>query len=505
MPSDVPASVQAGSGRVGAMLRGPWRAIRSIHLPWRDPFAMVGILIYAVFLLIAIFADTLATHDPTEILFTEDYDLAADRRPGEDGYILGTTSLGRDLYSQLVYGSQSALLIGLTAACVVAVIGTLIGLMSGYFGGLVDTILMRLADIAFGIPFLPFVIVLAAFLEPSIWNVVLAMALILWRDTARVIRSQVLSLRTRAYVEAARVSGSGHLKIVFRHIAPNILPLSFLYGSIAIGWAILTEASISFLGFGDPETISWGYMLQDAYASQALSTGAYYWFIPPGVCIVLVVVAGFFHQPRLRRNPVPEAQRMTEPLLSVRDLSVSYVVGDGMIHAVDGASFQVPAGEVVGLVGESGCGKSTVARALTRVVPRNARFTGGDIRFDGRSLLDLSATEMNRLRWRDIAFIPQSAMNSLDPVFKIEAQLGEVLRQRGGLSRAEAREKSEALFELVGIEPRRLKDYPHQFSGGMRQRVAIALALALDPKLIIADEPVTALDVIVQSARSSTP
>jgi peptide/nickel transport system permease protein len=176
----------------------------------------------------------------------------------------------------------------------VVVIGTLVGLVSGYFGGLTDTVLMRLADIAFGIPFLPFVIVLAAFLEPSVWNVVLAMTLVLWRNTARVIRSQVLTLRTRAFVEAARVTGSSHVCILFVHIAPNILPLAVLYGSIAVGWAILTEASASFLGFGDPETISWGFMLQDAYASQALSRGPFHWFVPPGIAIVLAVVAGFF-------------------------------------------------------------------------------------------------------------------------------------------------------------------------------------------------------------------
>jgi peptide/nickel transport system permease protein len=287
MPSDMTAEAPAGGGLVG-------RIFRSLHLPLGDPFALIGLAIYAAFILVAILADSLATHDPTEILYTAAYDLASDRRPGEDGYILGTTALGRDIWSQLVYGSRSALLIGLTAAFMVALIGSIVGLVAGYFGGWVDTVLMRLADVAFGIPFLPFVIVLAAFLEPSIWNVVLAMALVLWRDTGRVIRSQVLTLRTRAYVEAARVCGSSDLKIVFRHIAPNILPLSFLYGSIAIGWAILTEASISFLGFGDPETISWGYMLQDAYASQALSTRAFYWFIPPGLCIILVVVAGFF-------------------------------------------------------------------------------------------------------------------------------------------------------------------------------------------------------------------
>lgn len=279
-----------GANRPG-LVRGFFRALR---LPLNDPFAVFGLAIYAVFLLMAIFADQIAPYDPTEILYTPDYDLAADLRPGQDGFILGTTSLGRDIFSQIVYGTRSALLIGVTAAFMVALIGSIVGVVSGYFGGWVDAVLMRLADIAFGIPFLPFVIVLAAFLEPSIWNVVLAMALVLWRDTGRVIRSQVLTLRSRGYVDAARVSGSSDLKIILRHIAPNILPLSFLYGSIAIGWAILTEASISFLGFGDPESISWGYMLQDAFASQALAKQAYYWFVPPGICIILVVSAGFF-------------------------------------------------------------------------------------------------------------------------------------------------------------------------------------------------------------------
>ena len=270
------------------------RSFAAIRLPVGDPFAIVGLAIYAVFVLTAVFADVIAPYDPTEILFSAAYDLASDFRPGQEGHILGTTSLGRDIFSQIVYGSRSALLVGLTAAFMVSFIGTVVGLLSGYFGGWVDMILMRLADIAFGIPFLPFVIVISAFLEPSIWNTVVAMGLVLWRDTGRVIRSQVLSLRSRGYVEAARVVGSSDLKIIVRHIAPNILPLSFLYGSIAIGWAILTEASISFLGFGDPNQISWGFMLQDAFASQALARQAYYWFIPPGLAIILVVSAGFF-------------------------------------------------------------------------------------------------------------------------------------------------------------------------------------------------------------------
>lgn len=189
---------------------------------------------------------------------------------------------------------------------------------------------------------------------------------------------------------------------------------------------------------------------------------------------------------------------MTEPLLSVRDLKVSYKVGAAFIDAVDGASFDVPRGTIMGLVGESGCGKTTVARALTRVIADNATISGGQILFDGKDLVSLSERQMNALRWRDIAFVPQSAMNSLDPVYTVEYQLNEVLRRRGGLDRRQARRRCEELFELVGIEKGRLKDYPHQFSGGMRQRVAIALALTLNPKLVIADEPVTALDVIVQ-------
>lgn len=189
---------------------------------------------------------------------------------------------------------------------------------------------------------------------------------------------------------------------------------------------------------------------------------------------------------------------MTEPLLSVRDLKVSYKVGSALIDAVDGTSFDVPRGTIVGLVGESGCGKTTVARALTRVIADNASISGGQIIFEGRDLVSLSERQMNALRWRDIAFVPQSAMNSLDPVYTVEYQLNEVLRRRGGLDRTQARRRCEELFELVGIEKGRLSDYPHQFSGGMRQRVAIALALALNPKLVIADEPVTALDVIVQ-------
>ncbi|MBM3568090.1 MAG: ABC transporter permease [Alphaproteobacteria bacterium] len=288
------ASSEPGAFLPKAERRGLGRILADVLAkPARDPFALAGLSIYLVFVLVALFADQFATHDPLQILFQPNGRLARNLPPGET-YWLGTTHSGRDIYSQLVYGARAALIVGVTAAMVVVAIGTLIGLLSGYFGGWVDAVLMRVADTALSIPFLPFVIVLTAFLKPSVWNVVLAVAILLWPNTARVIRSQVLTIRERGYVEAARVTGAGHGRILFVHVAPNILPLSFLYGSIAIGWAILTEAAVSFLGFGDPRTVSWGYMLQDAFTSQALSRGSWHWFVPPGLCIVVVVVAGFF-------------------------------------------------------------------------------------------------------------------------------------------------------------------------------------------------------------------
>lgn len=278
-------------------VRRQWRLSpgvkRLLTMPLRDPFAFAGIVIYLAFALVALFADQLASIDPMEILFTKAGKVAANMPPSSE-FLLGTTSLGRDIYAQLVHGTRSALAVGLSAAVIVATVGTVVGLVSGYFGGWIDALLMRIADMALSLPFLPFVIVMTGFLGASTENIVAAVALLLWPNSARVIRSQVLSLRERAYVEAARVTGASQSRIMFVHIAPNILPLSFVYAAIAIGWAIITEASVNFLGFGDPTSVSWGMMLQDAFSSQALSRGQYAWFVPPGVCIILIVVAGFF-------------------------------------------------------------------------------------------------------------------------------------------------------------------------------------------------------------------
>ena len=182
-------------------------------------------------------------------------------------------------------------------------------------------------------------------------------------------------------------------------------------------------------------------------------------------------------------------------ILEVEDLQIHYSTRAGVVRAVDGASFAVPEGRIVGLVGELGCGKTTAVRAIMGVLAENGYRAGGRLAFKGQAL-DEAATR--KLRWRNIAYVPQSAMSSLDPVYTVGNQLVEVLTKRGNASRSAAAKRAAELFDLVGLSERRLADYPHQFSGGMRQRAAIALALALEPSLLLADEPVTALDVIVQ-------
>ena len=291
MPSDsaVTAAAVARPGRLGVLVG---RARRAGGFLRGQPFAVAGLLIYLVFVLVAVFADAIATHDPRQILFTGAYRVARYLPPGAE-HLLGTTAGGRDIFSQLVHGTRSALAVGVTAALCVVAAGTLLGLLAGYLGGWVDAVVTRVSDVLLGLPFLPFVLVVSALTRPGTDTLVLSVALLLWPNTARVIRAQVLSLRERGWVEAARVTGCSPARIIFVHIGPQVAPLAALYGSVAVGWAILTEASASFLGFGDPRAVSWGLMLQDAYANQALSRGAWNWFVPPGLCVVLLVLAGF--------------------------------------------------------------------------------------------------------------------------------------------------------------------------------------------------------------------
>ncbi|MBW1699385.1 MAG: ABC transporter permease [Deltaproteobacteria bacterium] len=258
----------------------------------QDKLGMIGLFILAAFILVAVFAPYLAPHDPMETL-NKPTGRIARMVPPSWQFPFGTDRLGRDIFSQVIIGSRVAVGVGLLCAIMVVFIGTNIGLISGYYGGKIDDLLMRMTDIIYGIPFLPFAVILVALLGPGLFNIVLAIVLISWRSTARVIRAQVLTLKERAFIEAARVAGASDFRIMYRHIMPNVLPLSFVYGALSMGWAILTEASVSFLGYGDPLLISWGKIIFMCYVAQAI-TVAWWWVMAPGLAIMLLVLSGFF-------------------------------------------------------------------------------------------------------------------------------------------------------------------------------------------------------------------
>lgn len=268
------------------------KAKEILRLLIKDKLGLLGFFILLFFIFMAVFAPQLIPYDPTMKSYNADGTLARLEPPSSEHW-LGTTQLGRDVLSQVIAGSRVALVVGLLSAAMVTIIGTGIALIAGYFGGWIDDVLMRIADIVYGIPFLPFVIILVAILGPSLWNIIFAIVLIAWRTTSRVIRSEVLSLKERTFIQAARLSGASPLRIIIRHLAPNILPLSLVYSSLAMGWAIITEASVSFLGYGDPLLISWGKILFEAYVAHAV-TEAWWWVVPPGLAITLLVMSGFF-------------------------------------------------------------------------------------------------------------------------------------------------------------------------------------------------------------------
>jgi peptide/nickel transport system permease protein len=250
-----------------------------------------GVLVIALFAVLALFAPLIAPYGPFEVVYDANRAVVA-LSPPNSSNIFGTTNQGMDVFSQLVWGSRVALIVGLISALGSVLLGTIVGLLAGYFGRWVDEVLMRATDIAFGIPFLPFAMVVIAIARPSLALVILLVVFFLWRTPARVIRAQVLSLKERPFIWAARAAGAGDLRIIVREILPNVLPLSFLYMAIGVQTGVMLEAALSFLGFGDPNVQSWGIMLNAAFRAGAMRS-AWWWVLPPGLALSLFVISVF--------------------------------------------------------------------------------------------------------------------------------------------------------------------------------------------------------------------
>jgi peptide/nickel transport system permease protein len=292
------------------------RRLRSVKLGLQEHYRIInsnylsrfGFRVIVIFVLIAIFAPWIAPYDPWEMVYDKNGEFAGLRSPSWE-FPVGTTHLGYDLFSQLILATRTTLIIGSVSGIISIVIGANVGLIAGYYGGKVDEVLMRLTDILYGMPFLPFIIVLIALFGRKIEFIILAIVLIVWRTSARVIRAQTISIKQRQFITAARARGCSNLRIIYRHILPNVLPLLLLYAAFNIAWSIITEASASFLGFGDGETISWGGMLYELWLSGKTRV-AWWWFATPSLCIVLLVTSLVFvsrayeevANPRLRKR-----------------------------------------------------------------------------------------------------------------------------------------------------------------------------------------------------------
>ncbi|TYR31588.1 dipeptide/oligopeptide/nickel ABC transporter permease/ATP-binding protein [Mesorhizobium microcysteis] len=468
--------------------------------------------------LLAIFADWLAPYNPLQQNL-----IKALQGPSAQHW-LGTDDLGRDVLSRLIYGCRIAIIAAAEATAIAIILGVPLGLFIGYKGGWWDWVVMRMVEAIVSIPGIMVAIVIIALLGPGLHRAMIALGILFSTSFLRLARGVVLAEREEVYVRSARVVGAPDSRILLRHILPNIAPPLIVQVTLTVGAVLLAEAGLSFIGLGvQPPNASWGTMLNTAAAYMDLN-----WFlaIPPGLAIIVTVLSvnllgdvirdsigrGIAVGPRSETatastdTDVPAAGAAANPLppredevLRVEGLRV--VVGEGAgVPVITDLSFGISRGETMGLVGESGSGKTMTGLAILGLMSAGLRTTQGSIVLNGKDLRTLSRRQIEQVRGNEVAMVFQDPTTSLNPAFTVGSQIAEVLRTRQGLSQKQAWARVVELIDRVGI-PRpeeRARAYPHELSGGMAQRIAIARALSCNPSLLIADEPTTALDVTVQ-------
>jgi peptide/nickel transport system permease protein len=514
-------TARGAASAVGATRRrSPGRALL------RDPQALVSGAVLLVITVLGLLAPLLASHTANQVSLN-----AVNAPFGAPGYPLGGDAEGRDIFARLLYSTDTALVSGLIGAAVALAIGVSAGLVGGYFGGRLRGTVEWLFALLMTFPGLLLLILLMPVTKGNYQVTMALFGVLLSPGVYRLTRNQVLSVRHELYIDAARVSGLGNMRILGRHVLYAVRGPIVIASAFLVGAGISVQSGLAFLGLGSAFTPSFGGMLIDAFGNLYIAPLQVLWpSLMLGLfsaCLVLLgnalrdALAGPSPQPAKAARAAAKAARAarTSPsapdgpgtaaashadagLLEVEDLVVAYPAADGTLaEVVRGATFSLAPGEVLGLVGESGSGKTQTAFAVLGVLPQEAVLVRGSVRLDGRELLGAGAGELRRLRAGTVSYVPQEPTANLDPSHTVGAQLVEGARAAARLSRREAREQVLALLKRVGIDDaeRVFRSYPHQISGGMAQRVLIAGAVASRPRLLIADEPTTALDVTVQA------
>jgi peptide/nickel transport system permease protein len=493
--------------------------------------ATAGLIIVIVVVAVSAAAPLLGLPDPDATALEERL-----LEPGAEGHPLGTDELGRDMLSRLIWGTRVSLAVGISATAIAAVIGSLIGIIAAFYGKFLDNFLMRGVDMLMAFPYLLLALAIVAVLGPGLFNALIAISIVNIPFFARNVRGATVSLVRLEYVDAARLSGLGDAKILFRELLPNVLPVIFITISTTVGWMILETAGLSFLGLGaQPPQADLGSMLGNG---RRLILQAPHVATLPGL-VILVLVIGInltgdglrdVLDPYLSSGALVSPRAATEidgslakrlrgarraaaarhrfagngsgPLLSIEELRTWFWTGGDPVHAVDGVSLQIPRGTAVGVMGESGSGKSVTALSVLGLVPTPpGRIMEGSIRYEEGELIGASLEELQYFRGNRISYVFQNPMTALNPLMPVGEQIAESIRKHTDAGTAKARRRAVELMTAVHIPDatHRVDAYPHELSGGMRQRVVIAMALANDPDLIIADEPTTALDVTIQA------
>ncbi|SMH50775.1 dipeptide/oligopeptide/nickel ABC transporter permease/ATP-binding protein [Maritimibacter sp. HL-12] len=490
--------------------------IAFLKLLFRNRLAAMGAVVLSAILILALITPLLPLADPDAIATGDRF-----KRPFTEGHLLGTDHLGRDLLSRLLWGTRLSLAVGIFAALIAASVGSAIGIIAGYFGGRTDNVIMRGVDMLMAFPYILLALAIVAALGPGLTNALIAVAAVNIPFFARNIRGVTVGLAGREFIDAARLAGMGHGRIILTELLPNVASTIVIAMSTTVGWMILETAGLSFLGLGSqPPQADLGSILGEA--RSALIT-APHTSIVPGVMIFLIVMSinllgdgvrdaldprlrsGALTRPRAvtlveRRGNVPRADQ--KGLLNIQELETQFHVGPRIYRAVNQVSLHVNPGEAVGVIGESGSGKSVTALSVMGLVASPPGvITGGAVRYDSEDLLAASYDSLRAKRGRNVAYIFQDPLSTLHPLYRVGDQLIEAIQAHNRVPEAEARAKAIELFRAVRIPnpESRIRNFPHEMSGGMRQRVGIAMAMANDPDVIIADEPTTALDVTVQA------